>query len=107
MTAAAEPVLAQTAPEAKIDALIEESSTPKSALSTARRQEREGDLSAAAATLERMLLADQNAHAIRLRYVSVLCRLDDRQGAELELAKLAGVPERQYQLVIFWHLQGC
>jgi hypothetical protein len=48
------------------------------------------DLLGALGSLERILLANPEAVAPRLLYASVLCRLDDRQGAELEIGLLAG-----------------
>ena len=59
-------------------------------MSSARNQAQNGDLTGAAATLERALLAKPNAHAVRLLYVGILCRLDDVQGARVELASLDG-----------------
>ena len=48
------------------------------------------DLTGALGTLERVLFAFPEAVPPRLLYASLLCRLDDRQGAELELGLLAG-----------------
>lgn len=56
----------------------------------ARRQIAASDLLGALATLERVLFAYPEAVPPRLLYASLLCRLDDRQGAELELGLLAG-----------------
>jgi hypothetical protein len=50
------------------------------------------DLLGALGSLERILFANPEAVTPRLMYASVLCRLDDRQGAELELGLLAGKP---------------
>jgi thioredoxin-like negative regulator of GroEL len=83
---------AQDSSESEIDALVDGSSTASSALQLARQQTEAGDLTGAVATLERALLRDQNAHEVRLNYVALLCQIDDQQGAEVELAKLAGLP---------------
>jgi len=88
--AAAPAVYAQEADTAEIDALVSASETPAGAIALARQQAQSGDLSEAAATLERALLADPNAHDARLFYAGLMCRLDDPQGARLEVAKLAG-----------------
>ena len=44
----------------------------------------------AAGTLERVLIANHDAHDARLLYASVLCRLDDAAGARVELSLLRG-----------------
>ena len=83
--------------DAEIEALLQEES-PQAAMASARRQSEEGDLSAAAATLERALLADPNAHDARLLYAATLCRLGDQQGARIEMAKL----DRQSISIALW-----
>lgn len=90
---AATPAFAQDSSEADLDILIERSLTPRDALALAQKQEGEGDLLGAAATLERALLTNPegNTAKVRLHYVGLLCRLDDRQTARSELAKLDGL----------------
>lgn len=61
-----------------------------SGMALARRQIAASDLLGALGTLERVLFAHPEAVPPRLLYAALLCRLDDRQGAELELALLAG-----------------
>lgn len=61
-----------------------------SGMTLAHRQIRASDLPGAVATLERLLFAYPEAAPPRLLYASVLCLLDDRRGAELELGLLAG-----------------
>jgi hypothetical protein len=61
-------------------------------MTLARRQIGASDLLGALGTLERVLFAFPEAAQPRLLYASLLCRLDDPQGAELELALLAGKP---------------
>lgn len=63
-----------------------------SGMALARRQIGASDLLGALGTLERLLFAHPEATPPRLLYASLLCRLDDRQGAELELGLLAGKP---------------
>ena len=87
---AAPAAYAQEASEADIDALVDGSSSPSKAITTARGQAQAGDLTGAAATLERALLADPNANDVRVFYTGLLCQLDDAQGARVELGKLNG-----------------
>lgn len=61
-----------------------------SGVTLARGQIAAADLTGALGTLERVLFAFPEAVPARLLYASLLCRLDDRQGAELELGLLAG-----------------
>jgi hypothetical protein len=74
------------------EALISASQQVDSGMALARRQASEADLPGALGTLERLLFAHPEAISPRLLYASLLCRLDDRQGAELELGLLAGNP---------------
>jgi hypothetical protein len=59
-------------------------------MALARRQAAASDLPGAVGTLERVLFAHPESVPPRLLYATLLCRLDDRQGAELELGLLAG-----------------
>ena len=63
-----------------------------SGMALARHQIAASDLPAALGTLERVLFSHPEVVPPRLLYASLLCRLDDRQGAELELGLLAGKP---------------
>ncbi len=74
--------------EQAIATLVEESSSPASAMATARELTAAGDLTGAAAALERALLADPNANDARLLYAATLCRLGDPQAARIEIGKL-------------------
>jgi hypothetical protein len=74
------------------DALIAASQQVDSAMALARRQIAAADLPGALGTLERTLFAHPEVVPPRLLYAALLCRLDDRQGAELELGLLAGKP---------------
>lgn len=73
-------------------ALAAETRQLDSGMTLARRQIGASDLLGALGTLERVLFAYPEAAPPRLLYASLLCRLDDRQGAELELGLLAGKP---------------
>jgi hypothetical protein len=82
------PAFAQDSEAAALDQLVERSSSASSAVELSREQAAGGDLLGAAATLERALIADENADDARLAYAALLCRLDDRQSSELELQAL-------------------
>lgn len=84
------PALAQDSEIAALDRLSERSSSAESAIELAREQAAAGDLLGAAATLERVLIADEDADDARLAYAAILCRLDDRQSAQLELQAVRG-----------------
>jgi hypothetical protein len=83
-------VQAQEAGEAEVDAFIAASANPAAAMASARSQAQAGDVTGAAATLERALLSDPNANDVRLFYAGLMCQLDDPQGARVELTKLDG-----------------
>ncbi|HEX6374561.1 MAG TPA: hypothetical protein VFZ91_02465 [Allosphingosinicella sp.] len=74
------------------DALAAATQQLDSGMALARRQIAASDLTGALGTLERLLFAYPEVVPARLLYASLLCRLDDRQGAELELGLLAGKP---------------
>lgn len=84
---------AQEAPGADIDQLIDASSSPDGAVTLARSQAGQGDLTGAAATLERALLdaPPQRVVAARLYYIAILCQLDDHGRARIETARLRGL----------------
>ncbi len=56
----------------------------------ARDQASQGNLSAAASAVERVLILEPNRHADRLFYAVLLYRLGDYQGAKAELDRLKG-----------------
>src|SRR4051812_5566912 len=72
------------------DALAAATEQVESGMALARREIAGADLPGALGALERVLFAHPDAVRPRLLYASLLCRLDDRQGAELELGLLAG-----------------
>lgn len=61
-------------------------------LSFAREQARQGNLSVAASTLERLLINEPNRHSVRLFYAVVLYRLGDFQNARAQLDQLESAP---------------
>ena len=83
------PVAAQTS-AGELEALVGPSLEVGPGLQLARRQIGETDLLGALATLERVEIAHPEALAPRLLQISLLCRLDDREGAEVEVGALAG-----------------
>jgi hypothetical protein len=89
VTVSAAPSHAQEVPDG-IEAVIDPSLQVDSGLALARRQMADADLLGAVATLERVLLAHDDADAGRLLYAGLLCRLDDAAGADVELRLLAG-----------------
>jgi len=93
MVLAGTPVSAQEAPGADIDQLIDASSNPDGAVTLARSQAGAGDLTGAAVTLEHDLLdaPPQRVVAARLYYITILCRLDDHERANIEIARLRGL----------------
>ena len=95
--ASAQPTLAYSDPEALVDQLSDASATSASAIAMARQQEAAGDLTGTAATLERVLIVDENADDARLAYAAILCRLDDRQSARQELRQLGDKPGSNVQ----------
>jgi len=72
------------------DAMIAASQQVDTGMALAGRQIGARDLLGALGTLERVLFAHPEAVPPRLLYASLLCRLDDREGAEVELSLLAG-----------------
>lgn len=61
-------------------------------LAFAREQARQGNLSVAASTLERLLINEPNRHSVRLFYAVVLYRLGDLQNARAQLDQLEAAP---------------
>ena len=80
--------MGQADPAAELDALSQESVQAGPGVALARRQIGAGDLMAAVATLERVLMGNADADAALLLHASLLCRLDDRDGARAELVAL-------------------
>jgi alkyl sulfatase BDS1-like metallo-beta-lactamase superfamily hydrolase len=77
---------AQTASGDTPEMLAEAAASIDTGMTLARRQVAETDYLGAAGTLERVLFANPDAPEPRLLYASLLCRLDDPEGASIELA---------------------
>jgi Flp pilus assembly protein TadD len=71
-----------------LDALVDASAKPKDGLVLAQNQIAVGDLLVALATLERVLAKEPKNKPAKLLHASVLCRVDDPDGAALEFSKL-------------------
>jgi len=80
----------QANPATEIDRMATASADVASGVALAREQAGLGDLVGAASTLERVLLTHPEADDARLRHAGLLCRLDDPDGARVEIAMLAG-----------------
>ena len=87
----AAPAQAQSTELAELDDLVDISVDPQSALALARDQIGESDLTGAVATLERVLIAHPESNDALLLHVALLCRLDERDDARLELDELARI----------------
>ena len=84
LAVAAAPALAD--PVSDLDVLAEASGDPQLGIQLARDQIGEGDLIGAVATLERLLIRFPATDEALLLHAGLLCRLDDRAGAQAELA---------------------
>jgi hypothetical protein len=85
-TLIAAPARAET--PAQLDALARASTSPAEGVALARRQIAAGDLLEALGTLERVLINTPMSNEARLLHAGVMCRLDDRRGAMVELDQL-------------------
>ncbi len=74
---------------ADIENEADESASEASALALSQSKADSGDLTGAAAVLERYLLIAHDAVEPRARYAVLLCRLDDLEGGRFEGAKIA------------------
>lgn len=84
------PSHAATASE--LDALARASAQPATGVALARRQIAAGELLEALATLERVILGHPDNNEARLLHAGVMCRLDDRSGAMVEMDGIRGRP---------------
>lgn len=96
LSLAAAPAWADSADE--LDALSRATAEVAPGIALARRQINEGDLTAALATLERVMLNHPQNNEARLLHASLFCRLDDRIGVLIEFDDLRGrdFPDRQW-----------
>jgi thioredoxin-like negative regulator of GroEL len=83
---ASPPAAAQSLQE--LDQLIDASAKPKAGVALAQAQAGAGALLDALATLDRVLAAEPKHKQARLLHASFLCRLDDREGAKIEFARI-------------------
>lgn len=90
---AAGPAVAETPQQ--LDAQLRATAKVPAGLGLARRQLRDGDLTAALATVERVIILDPLNAEARLLHASLLCRLDDRTGSQTEFDPMRGhhIPE--------------
>lgn len=72
----------------QLDALVQASAKPKEGLALARSQAATGSWLDALGTLERVLAVEPKHKQGRLLHASILCRLDDADGAKIEFARL-------------------
>ena len=86
----APPALAQADPAVALDQLSQAATGIRPGTALAREQMRGGDLTGAAATLERVLINHPDAGEVLLLHAGLLCRLDDRDGARLEIDEVRG-----------------
>ena len=71
-----------------LDQLILASTKPADGMAVARSQAGSGAFLDALATLERVLLTDPANKPAQLLHASILCRIDDQDGASAEFARL-------------------
>lgn len=88
LIAIAPPLRAET--PAELDALARATATPATGIALARRQVSAGNMLDALATLERVIINTPQNNEARLLHAAVMCRLDDRQGAMVELDQIRG-----------------
>lgn len=81
-----QPAFAQSLED--LDRLAQGSATPADGLALARAQAGAGGLLDALATLDRVLAVDPKHKQAWLLHASLLCRIDDRDGAAVEFARL-------------------
>ena len=84
----ATPVMAQIDPLSELDSLSQATADPGTGLALARQQVARGDLIGAVATTERIIALHPESDDALLFHASLLCRLDDPEGARTEIAEL-------------------
>lgn len=88
LLAAALPALADTPPQ--LDQQLRATAKVPSGLGLVRQQLRDGDLTGALASAERVIILDPLNAEARLLHASLLCRLDDRSGSQTEFDPMRG-----------------
>ena len=81
-----QPAVAQSLEE--LDRLVQASVKPADGLALARSQASSGALLDALATLDRVLAVEPKHKQARLLHATLLCRIDDRDGAAVEFSRL-------------------
>ncbi len=96
------PARAQTDAASELDPLAEASQSIGSGMALARLQLEAGELIAALATVERVLIVHPEADEARLAHAGLLCRVDDPAGARSELDQFAGrpIPDRSWAEIV-------
>ena len=84
--AAAAPASAD--PAVALDGLSRATDKVETGMAAAEKLWVAGDVLAALAALERLMIAYPEAHGALLQHASLLCRLDDRDGAKVEFDEL-------------------
>ncbi|MES2044034.1 MAG: hypothetical protein V4475_09140 [Pseudomonadota bacterium] len=84
----ATPAVAQIDPLDELDSLSRATADPRTGLALARQQVTRGDLTGAVATTERIIALHPESDDALLFHASLLCRLDDPEGARAEIAEL-------------------
>lgn len=72
----------------ELDALVVASQNPDTGLALAQQQEARGELLEALSTVERVLFFDPKNRDAKLAHAVLLCRVDDLNGAAVEIAQL-------------------
>lgn len=81
-----QPAVAQSLED--LDRLVQASVKPADGLALARSQASSGALLDALATLDRVLAVEPKHKQARLLHATLLCRIDDRDGAAVEFSRL-------------------
>lgn len=91
------PALADT--PGQLDQQLGATAKVPSGLGLVRQQLRDGDLTGALATAERVIILDPLNAEARLLHASLLCRLDDRPGSQTEFDPMRGhdLPEKLWR----------
>jgi hypothetical protein len=89
---------AATDPAAALDSLSRATDKAETGMAAAEKLAVAGDTLGALAALERVMIVHPEAHGAFLQHASLLCRLDDRDGAKVEFDELdrREFPERAW-----------
>ncbi|MDB5723509.1 MAG: hypothetical protein JWQ16_263 [Novosphingobium sp.] len=83
----------------QLDSQLRATARVPSGLGLVRQLLRDGDLTGALATVERVIILDPLNAEARLLHASLLCRLDDRSGSQTEFDPMRGhnVPDKMWR----------